>query len=111
MGRLLEARGYGLHSNPKTKEGASHPDRDAQFEHIDETVKEFQRREQPVISVDTKKKEKKKKELVGEYSNGGRQWRAKGDPEEVLVDDFMDKRSWARPSPMVRTIRGRTRGG
>ena len=86
VGRVLKAQGYSLQSNRKTKEGASHPDRNAQFEHINKTVKEFQRRGQPVISVDTKKKE-----LVGEYSNGGREWRAKGDPEEVLVHDFMDK--------------------
>ncbi|MCA1844154.1 MAG: ISAzo13 family transposase [Actinobacteria bacterium] len=86
VGRVLKAEGYSLQSNRKMKEGASHPDRNAQFAHINETVKEFQRRGQPVISVDTKKKE-----LVGEYANGGREWRAKGDPEEVLVHDFMDK--------------------
>jgi hypothetical protein len=99
VGRVLKAEGYSLQSNRKMKEGASHPDRNAQFAHINETVKEFQRRGQPVISVDTKKKE-----LVGEYANGGREWRAKGDPEEVLVHDFMDKRTLARPSPTVFTI-------
>ncbi len=87
VGRVLKALGYSLQSNRKTKEGTSHPERDAQeFEHINETVKEFQRREQPIISVDTKKKE-----LVGEYANEGREWRAKGEPEEVLVHDFMDE--------------------
>lgn len=86
VGRVLKAQGYSLQSNPKTKEGASHPDRNAQFEHINETAKEFQRRGQPIISVDTKKKE-----LVGEYTNEWREWRAKGEPEEVLVHDFMDK--------------------
>jgi len=94
VGRLLKGEGYSLQSNRKTKEGATHPDRNAQFEHISETVKEFQRREQPVISVDTKKKE-----LVGEYSNGGREWRAKGDPEEVLVHDFMDKNLLGKAIP------------
>ncbi len=86
VGRLLKAAGYSLQSNRKTKDGASHPDRNAQFEHINATVQGFQGREQPVISVDTKKKE-----LVGEFKNGGREWRPKGDPEEVLIHDFMDK--------------------
>jgi Rhodopirellula transposase DDE domain len=86
VGRLLRAAGYSLQSNRKTKEGGGHPDRDAQFEHINATVKAFQRRGQPVISVDTKKKE-----LVGEFKNGGREWQPSGQPEEVLVHDFMDK--------------------
>jgi Rhodopirellula transposase DDE domain len=86
VGRLLNAAGYSLQSNRKTKEGASHPDRNAQFEHINETVKAFQQRRQPVISVDAKKKE-----LVGEFKNGGREWRPKGDPEKVLVHDFPDR--------------------
>ena len=86
VGRLLKAAGYSLQSNRKTKEGSSHPDRNAQFEHINAKVQAFQRRGQPVISVDTKKKE-----LVGEFKNGGREWRPKGDPEEVLVHDFMDE--------------------
>jgi hypothetical protein len=86
VGRLLKAAGYSLQSNRKTKEGASHPDRNAQFERINATVRAFQGRGQPVISVDTKKKE-----LVGEFKNGGREWRPKGDPEGVLVHDFMDK--------------------
>jgi hypothetical protein len=86
VGRLLKSSGYSLQSNRKTKEGASHPDRNAQFEHINGRVTDFQRRGQPVISVDTKKKE-----LVGEFRNGGREWRQKGEPVEVLVHDFMDK--------------------
>src|SRR5271166_3124214 len=86
VGRLLKAAGYSLQSNRKTKEGSSHPDRNAQFEHINAKVKAFQRRGQPVISVDTKKKE-----LVGEFRNGGREWQRKGEPVEVLVHDFMDK--------------------
>jgi hypothetical protein len=86
VGRLLRAAGYSLQGNRKTKEGGSHPDRDAQFEHINATVEAFQRSGQPVISVDTKKKE-----LVGDFKNGGREWRPSGEPEEVRVHDFMDK--------------------
>ena len=86
VGRLLRTAGYSLQSNRKTKEGASHPDRNAQFEHINQTVKSFQRRGQPVISVDTKKKE-----LIGDFKNGGREWRPQGEPDEVRVHDFIDK--------------------
>ena len=86
VGRLLRAAGYSLQSNRKTKEGRDHPDRNAQFEHINTSVLAFQERGQPVISVDTKKKE-----LVGEFQNGGREWQPQGEPEEVLVHDFMDK--------------------
>jgi hypothetical protein len=86
VGRLLRAAGYSLQSNRKTKEGGSHPDRNAQFEHINTTVKAFQGHGWPVISVDTKKKE-----LVGEFKNGGREWQPSGQPEEVLAHDFMDK--------------------
>ena len=85
VGRLLNADGYSLQSNRKTKEGESHPDRNAQFEHINATVKQFQQRGQPVISVDAKKKE-----LVGAFKNGGREWQPKGEPEEVQVHDFLD---------------------
>ena len=87
VGRLLKAAGYSLQSNRKTKEGGNHPDRNAQFEHINATVRAFQKRGQPVISVDTKKKE-----LVGNYRNFGRDWRPRGEPEEVLVYDFIDKK-------------------
>lgn len=86
VGRLLKADGYSLQSNRKTKEGGDHPDRNAQFEHINATVMKFQRHGQPVISVDTKKKE-----LVGEFKNGGREWQPQGEPEQVLVHDFLDK--------------------
>ena len=86
IGRMLNADGYSLQSNRKTKEGASHPDRNAQFELINTTVKQFQERGQPVISVDTKKKE-----LVGPFKNGGREWQPVGEPEQVQVHDFMDK--------------------
>jgi hypothetical protein len=86
VGRLLNADGYSLQSNRKTKEGSSHPDRNAQFAYINALVKQFQRRGQPVISVDTKKKE-----LVGAFKNGGREWQPKGKPEEVKVHDFLDE--------------------
>jgi len=86
VGRLLNEQGYSLQSNRKTKEGTSHPDRNEQFEYINAMVKKFQRNGQPVISVDTKKKE-----IIGEYRNVGREWRPKGDPESVQVHDFIDK--------------------
>ena len=85
VGRLLNAAGFSLQGNRKTKEGAEHPDRNAQFEHINATVKRMQQRLQPVISVDTKKKE-----LVGEFKNGGREWQPKGEPLTVNTHDFMD---------------------
>ena len=83
---LLEELGYSLQGNQKTKEGSSHPDRDAQFRYIHGRVDEFQGRGQPVVSVDTKKKE-----LVGDFKNGGREWRPAGNPEPVRVYDFVDK--------------------
>jgi len=83
---LLEEMGYSLQGNQKTKEGASHPDRDAQFHFIHDRIEDFQRRGQPVVSVDTKKKE-----WVGDFKNGGREWRPQGDPEPVRVYDFIDK--------------------
>lgn len=85
VAQLLNAAGYSLQSNRKTLEGSAHPDRNAQFEHINAKVKRFQQRGQPVISVDTKKKE-----LVGAFKNGGREWQPKGEPEEVNVHDFLD---------------------
>jgi hypothetical protein len=81
--RLL---GYSLQANAKTKEGASHPDRDAQFRHINQTATAAVAAGWPVISVDTKKKE-----LVGDFKNAGREWRPKGEPERVRVHDFKDK--------------------
>ncbi len=84
VGDLLEKQGYSLQANSKTTEGSSHPDRNAQFEHISDKVKAFQLAGSPVISVDTKKKE-----LVGDFKNGGREWRPKGNPEKVRVHDFM----------------------
>ena len=86
VGRLLGADGYSLQSNRKTKEGGSHPDRNAQFEYINLMARRFQDRGEPVISVDTKKKE-----LIGQFKNAGREWRPKGEPEEVMVHDFVDE--------------------
>jgi hypothetical protein len=86
VGSLLKSDGYSLQSNRKTQEGGSHPDRNAQFEHISERARRFQQRGQPVISVDTKKKE-----LIGPFKNAGREWRPKGEPEAVKVHDFVDK--------------------
>jgi hypothetical protein len=83
---LLHQAGYSLQANRKTREGASHPDRNAQFEYINSQVCRFQKRGQPAISVDTKKKE-----LVGDFRNGGREWHPEGEPEEVRVHDFLDK--------------------
>ncbi|MCA1681497.1 MAG: ISAzo13 family transposase, partial [Actinobacteria bacterium] len=80
---LLRALGYSLQSARKAKEGRQHPDRDAQFRHINKKVSAAIAARQPAISIDTKKKE-----LVGEFKNGGREWRAKGDPLEVLTHDF-----------------------
>jgi len=83
---LLRRLNYSLQSNRKTREGASHPDRNAQFEYINAQVCRFQRRGQPVVSVDTKKKE-----LVGDFKNGGREYQPHGEPEQVKVHDFEDK--------------------
>ena len=82
---LLHVLGYSLQANRKTKEGANHPDRNAQFEHLNGKVKWCLGRRQPVISVDTKKKE-----LVGDFKNNGQEWRPKGEPEQVRVHDFVD---------------------
>ena len=85
LNRLLHEMGYSLQSNRKTVEGRQHPDRDRQFRHVNRKTEECQRRGDPVVSVDTKKKE-----LVGNFRNAGREWRPKGDPERVLVHDFKD---------------------
>jgi transposase len=83
VAELLHEMGYSLQANRKTKEGASHPDRNAQFEHINARVQQYMDLRQPVISVDTKKKE-----LVGDFKNGGQDWRPHGKPEKVRVHDF-----------------------
>lgn len=86
IGALLKKLGYSLQGNRKTLEGGDHPDRNAQFEFINARAEEAMRDGQPVISVDTKKKE-----LVGQYKNGGKEIRPKGEPEQVKVYDFVDK--------------------
>jgi hypothetical protein len=83
---LLHAAGYSLQANRKTREGGQHPDRNAQFAHINAHAQWMQQRRQPVISVDTKKKE-----LVGDFKNAGQQWRPRGEPQPVRVHDFMDR--------------------
>ena len=83
---LLAQLNYSLQSVRKTREGAQHPDRDAQFRYIAQMVGRYQRQRQPVISVDTKKKE-----LIGDFKNAGREWQPAGQPEQVRVHDFIDK--------------------
>jgi Rhodopirellula transposase DDE domain len=86
VGELLKKQKFSLQANSKTREGADNPDRDAQFGVINDAVKTAMAENQPAISVDTKKKE-----LVGDFKNGGREWRKQGDPEEVRVHDFLIK--------------------
>jgi hypothetical protein len=83
---LLKEAGYSLQANRKTREGSSHPDRNAQFEYIGQQVIACQKQGQPVVSVDTKKKE-----LVGEFKNAGQEWHPQGQPRKVKVHDFPDK--------------------
>ena len=85
VGRLLKSMGYSLQSPAKVKEGTSHPDRDGQFRYLHGQAQAFVAAGQPVISVDTKKKE-----MVGEYDNGGVEYQPEGQPERVLVHDFVD---------------------
>ena len=84
---LLKAAGYSLQANRKTREGSWHADRNAQFEHINRRVLWFQKQGEPVVSIDTKKKE-----LVGEFKNAGQEWEPQGQPVEVKVHDFPDKK-------------------
>ena len=84
---LLNDLDYSLQANRKVKEGKDHPDRNAQFEHINRQVRAFQKKGQPVVSVDAKKKE-----LIGNFRNAGREWRPRGDPEKVRSKDFLDKK-------------------
>jgi transposase len=86
VAKLLRSLGYSLQANVKTREGSQHPDRDAQFRHINEQVTAALAERQPVISVDTKKKE-----LVGDFNNAGREWHPRGSPVPVRVHDFKDK--------------------
>ena len=98
VAELFRELGYSLQANRKSKEGDSHPDRNAQFEHINRKVKRFLAGQQPVISVDTKKKE-----LVGDFKNGGRELSPQGEPEKVRVHDFLIPNS-AVPHPTASTI-------
>ena len=82
---VLVEMGYSLQANRKTREGGQHPDRNSQFEYINTQVRRLQKRGQPVVSVDTKKKE-----LLGDFKNPGREWQPQGRPEEVRVHDFQD---------------------
>ncbi len=86
VGELLNDMGFSLQGNRKTREGDSHPDRDAQFQYINTAARTALAASEPVISVDTKKKE-----LVGDFKNGGREYRPAGDPEKVRVHDFLIK--------------------
>ena len=86
VGELLHQQKFSLQANRKTREGDSHPDRDAQFVHINDTVAAALAAGEPVISVDTKKKE-----LVGDFKNAGREWRPAGQPQDVRVHDFLIK--------------------
>lgn len=86
VAKLLRGLGYSLQANVKTREGAQHPDRDAQFRHVNKVARRAVDAGEPVISVDTKKKE-----LVGDFHNAGREWRPKGEPELVRVHDFKDQ--------------------
>ena len=86
VGELLKQQKFSLQANRKTREGDGHPDRDAQFAHISQSVTKALAEQQPVISVDTKKQE-----LVGDFRNGGREWHPQGEPEEVRVHDFLIK--------------------
>jgi hypothetical protein len=85
VANMLRDLDYSLQANRKTREGEGHPDRNAQFAYISQQVRRLQKRGQPVVSVDTKKKE-----LIGDFKNAGREWRPQGEPEEVRVHDFQD---------------------
>jgi len=87
VGDLLHKMEYSLQANSKTVEGKDHPDRDAQFQYINQQVRRYLRKKDPVISIDTKKKE-----LIGNYKNAGQQWRPKASPQKVLTHDFPDKK-------------------
>ena len=86
VNRMLHELEYSLLANKKTEEGEDHPDRNAQFEYINNTIKEFQNKKFPVISVDAKKKE-----LIGNFKNNGKEWRSKNNPRKVNTHDFPDK--------------------
>lgn len=92
VGTMLREAGYSLQANVKTKEGSQHPDRDAQFRYLNEQARQFRDAGFPVVSVDCKKKE-----LVGEFKNGGREWAPKGEPVKVNIHDFVTEQGRAVP--------------
>ena len=92
VGVMLKEQGYSLQANVKTKEGAQHPDRDAQFRYLNEQARQFRDAGLPVVSVDCKKKE-----LIGEFKNGGREWQPKGEPVPVNIHDFVTEQGKAIP--------------
>jgi hypothetical protein len=92
VGTMLRDAGYSLQANAKTKEGSEHPDRDAQFSYLNEQARQFRDAGLPVISVDCKKKE-----LIGEFKNGGREWEPKGRPARVNIHDFVTEQGKAIP--------------
>ena len=98
--RLLHAQGFTLQKTKKSLEGTQHPGRNAQFEHIEALVRRFENNGQPVISVDTKKKE-----LVGEYANAGREWHPQGEGQRVLTYDFPNGKPKAVPYGVFDVIR------
>jgi hypothetical protein len=87
IAKIIQALGYRLQGNAKNLEGKNYPDRNAQFEYINRVTKRFMRKNWPIISLDTKKKE-----LVGKYKQQGKEWQRKGDPEQVMVHDFIDRK-------------------
>ncbi len=102
---MLHELGCSLQSVRKTREGSAHPDRDAQFGHVNATADDFLRRGQPVVSVDTKKKE-----LVGDFKNGGREWQPKGSPEKALATTSRRTRPGRRFRTASATWRATRRG-
>ncbi|HET9848677.1 MAG TPA: ISAzo13 family transposase [Candidatus Dormibacteraeota bacterium] len=92
VGVMLKQAGFSLQANVKTKEGAGHPERDAQFRYLNEQARQFRDAGLPVLSVDCKKKE-----LIGEFKNGGREWAPKGEPVKVNIHDFVTEQGKAIP--------------
>ena len=105
VGQILDKKGFSMQENRKDNEGWSHPDRNAQFEYINEMTKKYIAQKEPTISIDSKKKE-----LVGEFKNNGREWRPKGKPVIVKVHDFPDKQQ-GKVTPYEFTISVEMRAG
>lgn len=106
VGDLLREEGFSLQAGAKTIEGKQHPDRDAQFRYISERAREYMGAGQPVISVDTKKKE-----LVGDYKNAGRRWRSAREPVQVRTHDFLDRQGPGKAIRMGSTTSPRIPAG